>query len=235
VERITNNRWLFFILGFFLGAVITLFFYDGVVNIDECEEIIQPGDSVVINGKLVNLPAAKTDKIVEEKPVVSVEKKKKDKAAKKNDTVVAETKVLTDTVEQRVDSLTDVSDSVNADDYSVQSDIEVMQDELLFSKQIIPDGDVSVFLCDAGVEYDSLLVDNTAVNRREGLTVEFWISPVNFRGYKLNSRKLVLFGVVQFDSLSLKYQQEKVLLMKYKNQEFQLHCSDEFMPLNIRN
>jgi hypothetical protein len=234
VERITNNRWLFFILGFFLGAVITLFFYDKVVNVDECQEIAKTGDSVVINGDFYVPLEEKPEKIHTTKKDISVDKPET-KSEKHNVREVGVKQEINDTAMTETEDSAYVDTDSIAVDYTEPGDIEVMQDELLFSKHIEPEGDVTVFLCDAAGEYDSLLVDNTAVKHQEGLTVEFWVSPVNFKGYKLNSRKLVLFGVVQFDSLNLRYEKEKVLLMKYKNQEFQLHCSDDFIPLNIRN
>ncbi len=62
--------------------------------------------------------------------------------------------------------------------------------------------------------------------------VEFWISPVNYRGYKLNNDKLVLFGVEEPDAVRL-FVVNKNLFMKYGKDFYKLHPTHDFISFTI--
>jgi hypothetical protein len=62
--------------------------------------------------------------------------------------------------------------------------------------------------------------------------VEFWISPVNYRGYKLMNDKLVLFGIEEPDAVRL-YSINNNLLMKYGKEYFRLLPVTDFVSFNI--
>ncbi len=80
----------------------------------------------------------------------------------------------------------------------------------------------------AGLVDDSKSDDNDYV-------VEFWLSPVNYKGYKLNSNKLVLFGIEEPDAVKLYFFESK-LMMKYGQEYFRLNPSDEFISFStIKN
>ncbi len=69
----------------------------------------------------------------------------------------------------------------------------------------------------------------------EDYEVEFWLSPVNYKGYKLASNKLVLFGIEEPDAVKL-YNVENKLMMKYGQDYFRLNPSDEFISFStIKN
>lgn len=62
--------------------------------------------------------------------------------------------------------------------------------------------------------------------------VEFWLSPVNYRGYKLYSNKLILFGIEEPDAVKL-YIFENKLMMKYGQDYFRLNPSEEFVSFSM--
>ena len=57
--------------------------------------------------------------------------------------------------------------------------------------------------------------------------VEFWVSPVNYKGYRLIHNKLILFGIEEPDAVEL-YVKSDTLWMKYGSEFYMLHPSDEF-------
>lgn len=75
------------------------------------------------------------------------------------------------------------------------------------------------------------LVENSKAED-ENYEVEFWLSPVNYKGYKLNSNKLVLFGIEEPDAVKL-FSFEKKLMMKYGQEYFKLNPSDEFVSFSM--
>lgn len=78
---------------------------------------------------------------------------------------------------------------------------------------------------------DSLLIDDRTQSKSQGqLIVEFWNSPLNYRGYKMSKSKLILFGLDPTDEVLVK-QVESTIYMKYENLFFRLSYTDVFMPL----
>ena len=75
------------------------------------------------------------------------------------------------------------------------------------------------------------LVNPTSSNGIE-MEVEFWLSPINYRGYKMSSNKLILFGIEEPDAIKL-YNFENRLLMKYGQDFYRLNQTDEFLSFSI--
>ncbi len=57
---------------------------------------------------------------------------------------------------------------------------------------------------------------------------EFWVSPVNYRGYKMSKNKLILFGIEEPAAVKL-YRLNDALYMKYGNDFFHLNSTFEFL------
>jgi|SRR6185436_10072030 len=69
------------------------------------------------------------------------------------------------------------------------------------------------------------------VDERTGSTllqVEFWVSPVNYRGYKMSKNKLILFGIEEPDAVKL-FRLSDNLYMKYGNDFFRLVNTFDFL------
>jgi hypothetical protein len=60
------------------------------------------------------------------------------------------------------------------------------------------------------------------------LQVEFWVSPVNYRGYKMSKNKIILFGIEEPEAVKL-YKLNNMLYMKYGNEFFKLTNTFDFL------
>lgn len=59
------------------------------------------------------------------------------------------------------------------------------------------------------------------------MNVEFWNSPINYKGYKMTKNKIVLFGITDHDEIKL-YTLEDTIYLKLKQGVFKLLHTDEF-------
>lgn len=106
-------------------------------------------------------------------------------------------------------------------------DIVVAKDELLHVRNIKIEGSPAV---KTGKNLDSLLInDKTAKSNANILKVEFWRSPINYRGYLLTDTKLVLYGIYIYEDVSLEIRNNK-LYMLYQNNYYLLEKNDDFQP-----
>lgn len=64
-------------------------------------------------------------------------------------------------------------------------------------------------------------------SRFDSYDVEFWLSPINYRGYKLIRNKLILFGIEEPDAVRL-YRYDGELILKYGVEYFRLIPSSDF-------
>lgn len=106
----------------------------------------------------------------------------------------------------------------------IEKNIIVAKDELLTTKKIIIDG---YNPNPAGSSYyDSLLTQNYSKSSSEFI-VEFWVSPIKYKGYRINKNKIVLYGIYQYDSVFFMAKDDK-LYMNYQNQYYYLENSSDF-------
>lgn len=47
-------------------------------------------------------------------------------------------------------------------------------------------------------------------NRQQSLHVEFWESPINYKGYKLDNKQLIIFGISPDDTLRFEHHQDGI-------------------------
>ncbi len=221
MNRHSFGKLVIFFLGILLGAGL-FWLYGEYVN----SNIFN--NSTYVIDHIIEAPVENMD--------VDVKKKKKKKSTLQNESNVS------DSLAKAIpDSLLDVNlsfEKINTDtvfsqssDSNFNSDLVVMQDEKVYARFYKPTGNPVVFHCDYDSKMDSLLIDNTMNLSKEGLLVEFWRSPVNFKGYRLSRQKLILFGIFEYDSLSFHYHEEEVLIMKYKRNNYTLRCGNEFIPI----
>lgn len=104
-------------------------------------------------------------------------------------------------------------------------EIVVKKDELLSTKSL----EVINISVPPKSAKDSLLQQVSGV-REESKTafkVEFWQSPINYKGYKLSHNKLVLYGINSTDPFSI-FQVDGDLYLKHINNVYKLHYSNDF-------
>lgn len=105
----------------------------------------------------------------------------------------------------------------------LEKNIIVAKDELLTSKRVTIDNYNQNPLSS---RYDSLLIENYSKNNNE-FVIEFWISPIKYKGYRMNKNKIVLYGIYQYDSVFFMAEENK-LFMNYQNQYYYLENSSDF-------
>jgi len=118
----------------------------------------------------------------------------------------------------------------------INEDIEVKKDQLLISLS------VPVVNCDESTELSNKSnltasaseklnpaagLPDSEENIKLELNVEFWLSPVNYRGYKYVNNKLVLFGVEEPDQVRLFYFKDD-LFMSLQGYYYKLTPISEF-------
>lgn len=140
------------------------------------------------------------------------------------------------------DTVIDNPEKTNADTAPEKTagaeDIVVKKDQLLISFVLTP----------KNLESDSIETEESSLSKKTidklpsgGLPdnekkrgvnyqVEFWVSPVNYKGYKLVDDKLILFGIDVPDAVRLYTKQDK-LWMKYGQDIYYLEPTEQFESL----
>jgi hypothetical protein len=118
-------------------------------------------------------------------------------------------------------------------DTMTAQDIVVKKDQLLVTYQLQPIRLITdPATASAGEDKSS---DVPATDRSTlKFDVEFWVSPVNYKGYKLAGNKLILFGIELPDEIQL-YAIDQTLWLKYGHDFYQLESSDNFESLIASN
>lgn len=229
--------------GFVLGLVIGLLV--GGVIVWNVNEII---DSKLNNfTSLVNKITLNQNKIIKAKSEISKEEKdKSDRDLKKkksrSDTATAtrlEEKEVNikekedtlhfdiDTLNTQINTQENILDSALNED-SDEEEIVVKKDELLLSKAV----DIRVFKDSVKtLKNDSLLSEMSGISKQKESVkyiIEFWKSPINYKGYKMANRKILLFGL-QPETVSLTSIDNKIVL-SYNSDYYILENSFDFKP-----
>jgi hypothetical protein len=119
------------------------------------------------------------------------------------------------------------STKLGPDDKLSDDGLVVKKDEMLFSKflEIIETNN-------AGNLPDSSNVFGNRNKQIAGrLWVEFWRSPLNYRGYKYGRNKLVVYGISEYDGIKMLKNKEEIYL-KYNTSYYKISNSDDFIPFN---
>jgi len=112
-------------------------------------------------------------------------------------------------------------------------DIIVKKDMMVFTKTInIENPEEAANVKENNL--DSLLTDKiTVVNAHTNkIIVEFWSSPVNFKGYKMSKHKIVIFGIEPSENIKVR-KSGKSHILSINNKAYLLEYTDEFKSLNI--
>ncbi len=112
---------------------------------------------------------------------------------------------------------------------SSYENIVISKDELLVSKVMGIKGN---YQSNDSYELDSILTDQrkTSKKAKNMMKVEFWRSPINYKGYKFDDTKLILFGLLEFDNISL-LGKDNQLFVKYDNDFYRIENTDDFKSL----
>lgn len=126
---------------------------------------------------------------------------------------MAQNSYLQDTISNVFDS-----DDTTIEEVKTEKPIEVQTEELI-AKNKLPI--ISLVKVQKQTKADSSisnLADIKSNKPAEFLNVEFWDSPINYKGYKYSNNTLVVYGLDYFPNQSKVYKTEKGLVFKYLNE-----------------
>lgn len=129
------------------------------------------------------------------------------------------------------DSILKSQNNTSAGEIS-SGDMHVKKDKLVFARSFTVPG-ISYYMSDNTEKLDSLLSEDnpTVKDKNSGvLHVEFWKSPINYKGYKTGKNKLVLFGIDRAGMISFKMM-NNILYMKYLSDYYQIDRTLDFKSL----
>ncbi|MFA6923018.1 MAG: hypothetical protein WC223_02085 [Bacteroidales bacterium] len=104
-----------------------------------------------------------------------------------------------------------------------EDDIVIKKDQLILTKDI----EINHESEKQNKNLDSLIDYNQ--ESKYSLKVEFWESPINYKGYKMSKSKIVLFGINPYENPTIQRQNNSICLL-YRNDKYLLEYSDEFIP-----
>lgn len=231
MRRIFANRLIIYLLGVLTGTVMLVMYS------------IYQGEPIHLFHEKTEFSEQNVDKgfRVHEAPAKASKSKTSLRKASNSDskTDSLNISVADSTLTAHLDSFKSQLDSIDninlnkIDIDSVSDNIVLVQDILIHSQKYKPTGNPVVFHCEDPNELDSLLVENIVESTSDGILVEFWKSPVNFKGYLLSRRKLILFGIFDYNELKFSYHDDSELIMSFKGKDFVLRCGNDFTPLNF--
>lgn len=124
------------------------------------------------------------------------------------------------------------SDTVNAPAANEDSDVVVMTNQLVSVLAVHLHNDDSNTLSQKNRETDSALASMSDVDnppKPSNYRVEFWKSPLNYKGYKMSSDKIVLYGIDPNTPVSLTIEKGAYYLLVNKG-AYKLDFTDDYRP-----
>lgn len=109
---------------------------------------------------------------------------------------------------------------------STNIDVSISTEKLVHSVQY-----PIIFLAEEIAEGDSSMAEMLGIDevQSKSMFVEFWESPLNFEGYKLSKKKLVVYGLSpQFDYKV--YKEGESYFLSYQNVYYKMKETQDFLP-----
>lgn len=211
-----------FIIGILVGLIVAGGFF--VFKLDDYFKELNFYKSVsntFSNDEKVSVPEIKESTTNEAK-----EKKKKAKLVRN----VTNEEDLTEENLSKVDSNKVVKDSLTLENPS-SDDVIVRKDELLSTKTL------EVINMDPVAKMngkDSLLQKVSGIkddrnSSKQFINIEFWSSPLNYKGYKMSKYKLILYGVASPEGMKI-FKLDDVVYLKNASFIYRLDTTGDFKP-----
>jgi len=209
--RSTGGKSLSFIVGILIGVLAAL----GIVFLMFIEfNPFAPASSL--------RKGESRDTLIVIERIAEIGKQKQSKIPKQSPLKVVQSDSLTVN-----DNLESKSDTLNT--ILKEEEIIVKRDELVAKKtlELIVKSDLPVSKSDSLIQQlENIPVKPTTV------TVEFWRSPVNFRGYKFVRSTIVVFGLDPMHESKI-YRIQNLVYLKHNNIVYLFRNTEVFAPLRI--
>ncbi|MFH0893959.1 MAG: hypothetical protein V2A54_05945 [Bacteroidota bacterium] len=114
-------------------------------------------------------------------------------------------------------------------DNSLSSDRSLVKRDVLMGFKIVTIKNANIKKEKQEAINDSVLVESNNPAKAGIIRVEFWQSPLNYKGYKANKSKIVLFGLEQDGVFSIK-KFKNILFLQYAGIFYQLDETEEHRP-----
>ncbi len=219
----SGNRLIYFLFGITLGLLVGAGFF--IFKIDE------------YIGRMELFNQQQSDSLAEIENTRLLSEQKKNNSG---NTYISQKKNKDGQIDSLgIESNTQSTDSFFADSmYSVSrlnpEQIEVKKDELITSRVIAINGSMNT----PKNPKDSAMQNLTGIRDDKtppsSLSVEFWLSPINYKGYKMTRSKLVLFGMPGNAEMSL-HRVDGNLFVRIEQTIYRLESTDDFRSLEKVN
>lgn len=209
--NVFKDRLQVFFLGLMLGLLIGGGFF--LLKFDEY---------------ISNLTSKNKKKSTEQEIVQKVEPEESEKKIKKEkkDKKLQDLVVGTDTATYQVADTTSVKDSIPSDEMVIR------QEEIITTKNI---NLIQLDVTDPGNPQTDSIAKAAGIKEPKPAsvyTVEFWRSPLNYRGYKMARNKIVVFGVNQTEGIKL-YRLDNDTYLKTILGVYKIEPTSEYRQLEI--
>lgn len=211
-----------FIIGIMVGLIVAGGFF--ILKLDDYFKELNFYKSVS-NTFSINNKEAEPIEVDSTKTVAAV-KKGKTKQLQTDENTISE--------ENRTVSLPD-SSSVSKDSLILENpnseNLIVRKDELLSTKTVDV---INLNPVTKLTAKDSLLQKVSGIKEdksyyKQFLNIEFWSSPLNYKGYKMSKYKLVVYGIASAEGIKL-YNLDEVIYLKSASFVYRLDSSGDFKP-----
>lgn len=168
--------------------------------------------------------------VSESKEPTIIEAKEKKKKAKQESVVINEDDSAVESNSSKPDTTKIAKDSLTLENPTTD-DVIVRKDELLSTKTL------EVINMDPVAKMtgkDSLLqkvsgIKDDRSSSKQFINIEFWSSPLNYKGYKMSKYKLILYGVSSPEGLKI-FKLDEVVYLKSASFVYRLDASGDFKP-----
>jgi hypothetical protein len=209
-----------FTLGLLLGIVIAGTFF--ILRLDNYFKELNVYKNFAKSFLYQQSASERTDKTEEIASTKIINKKQNTQLSAKI-TPIKKEPPLTDSL-RYVDSVLESS--------SFSDNIVIRKDELLNIKIIELknlDAPENMTHADSLLEKMSEIKDNRNNNRNHSMQIEFWKSPLNYKGYKLSKYNVILYGLTDTENLKI-YTLNGILYMKNASTVYKLDYNADFKP-----
>ncbi|MFH1004329.1 MAG: hypothetical protein V1781_02370 [Bacteroidota bacterium] len=227
-----TNKTLLFLLGISIGllAGAGFFFFKIDDMITSMKLFKSIPDTIIVHQRTDNDSASKnifnkTKKVSSDKSSMKNSLSSAKSFAMKYSHEIPSKKVLAESDSLLNDSTTNISA------YNSKEDIVIVKkDELIETSSVV------VMHLDENDETknpnDSLLEQVSGIKDKQknaiaSFKIEFWQSPINYKGYKMTKNKIVLFGINTIENIKLFHLDENIFLKVGQN-IYKLYFTDEF-------
>jgi len=119
-------------------------------------------------------------------------------------------------------------------EHKVVEDLYLMTDKLLFTKSYVVSDPMFSNERKPIEMLDSIIGKTPERKKSPEVTyfVEFWESPINYKGYKMGRNRIIVYGIYLPDFVTLKMY-DKTIYLKYLNEYYVLESSNEFRSFRV--